>query len=114
MFCGDHNFIDVVFMLQIWIRENVYPIQIENSLYVVLFGVSVLFIAIPITASIVQLQKEIKEWLHDVDTKDIIPAWIQENLRLLYMLTIVSGNAFTAVGICNTNLFGLSVFDMVV
>ena len=78
----------------------------------ILFLASLVFIIVPVTANILQLQKEIKKWISDVDTKEIVPSWLQEYARFLYFLTIVTGSAHTGVLLCNSNLFGLNVFDM--
>ena len=59
-----------------------------------------------------QLQNEIKLWMDDIDSKNIIPIWIKNNIKFLYLLTILTGSSHSAVGICNSNLFSLNIFDM--
>ena len=49
----------------------------------------------------------------DVDNSHTIKAWLGSNLKALYFLAILlGGSTFTAVKICNSNLFYFNVFNM--
>ena len=108
---------DIMMVLQIWIVENITLNEISQFdssvvLPLLLCILSIVFIIIPVCASFIQLQKEIKNWVNDVDTRKIVPVWIQQHVKFLYLLCVISGNAFIAVGLCNSNLFGLFLFDL--
>ena len=70
------------------------------------------FIIIPIFSNFYQLHTAIQSWVTDVDGKRLVQAWIQNHLRALYAISILFASAHTAVEICNSNLFYLSVFNM--
>ena len=53
-----------------------------------------------------------KKWLNDIDGKHSIQSWVQHHLRALYFLAVICGSAYTAVLICDSNLFHLRVFGM--
>ena len=59
-----------------------------------------------------QLHRSIQRWVSDIETKQIVAPWIQKNLRMLYAMCMLFGSAFTAISICNSNLFHLSIFNM--
>lgn len=90
---------------------QVYFFQ-ESVDELVICGLSLLFIILPIFGNYYQLHKEMQVWLKDSDGKHTIQAWIQNNLRVLYTLSVVCGSAYTAVLICGSNLFHLKVFNM--
>ena len=70
------------------------------------------FVIVPILSNYLQLHKSIQEWLTDIETKFSVEPWIHMHLRALYALCILFGSAFTAVEICNSHLFNLSLFNM--
>ena len=78
----------------------------------IIFLLSILFILLPIFISYGQLHKEMLKWAIDIETRGFVSAWIQQHLRSLYGMCIMLGSAFTAVELCNTYLFSLSVFSM--
>lgn len=59
--------------------------------------------------SMYQFQSEMKVWVENVDTWFLIDTWIRKNLKLLYIISIVTGSTFCSVTLCNTNLFGLGM-----
>ena len=78
----------------------------------ILFGIGVLAIILPLISNLIQLNNEITEWISDVYSKHTIQSWMRYYVKLLYLITILSGSAFAAVDICNSNLFHLRMFNM--
>ena len=73
---------------------------------------SVFFIILPIFSNYLQLHKAIQDWVVDTESKYAVQPWIHMHLRSLYALCILFGSAFTAIELCNSHLFNLSVFSM--
>ena len=71
-----------------------------------------LFLILPITANIIQLNKAISQWRKNRDTRDIVSPWIIDNGATLYLLTLLTGSAFGAVELCDSHLFQLEVFSL--
>ena len=59
-----------------------------------------------------QLNKEIKRWITDIDTRQILQPWIESYGKILYLLTILSGSAFSAVELCDSHMFQLPLFSL--
>eukprot|EP01084_Bolivina_argentea_P279182 477264_1 len=101
-----------------------YIIHILDTLYDILFVVelnnhespnlmlaSIVFIIFPIIMSYFQLYWEIKtKWIKI--GKNEIRNWIQEYTFILYALSLLSGNTFSAVRLCKSNLFNFKIFDI--
>ena len=86
--------------------------QLSSTEKWVLFIFGVLFIILPLIFNLVQLHKEIHLWMCDVHSKHTVQPWIRLHLRFLYMIAIFCGSAFSAVDICNSNIFHLAIFNM--
>ena len=81
--------------------------------YLVLFIIGSLFLLVPLFSNILQLHFEIGKWSSDpVLRKTPVPGWIRSRVKLLYLISIVCGSSFSAVQLCNSYLFKLSVFSM--
>ena len=78
----------------------------------IIFLLSILFILLPIFISYGQLHKEMQKWVIDIETRGFVSAWTQQHLRSFYLLCIILGSSFTAIELCNTYLFSLSIFSM--
>ena len=102
---------DVFFVLQTFesLSSNDNVDYIAN---LVIFILSVFFLILPMLFNYVQLHKAIQEWVNDIETRRYVQAWVQLHLRALFLICIIFGSAFTAIEICNSNLFYLSVFNM--
>ena len=101
--------LDIFFAIQAYMETNWNS---PDLVHLTVFCLSVFFIIVPIFTNFYQLHNEIQEWVTDIETRLIVQAWIQLHLRPLYTLSICLGSAFSAVEICNSNLFSLSVFNM--
>ena len=77
----------------------------NDKLQLLLFSLCCIFLICPTMSNLLQLQKEIKNWMHDVDTRQIIQAWIRSNLKFLYTVSIILGSSFSGIAFCNSNLF---------
>ena len=84
----------------------------NDMIHFILLSCSIFFIIVPLFANIYQLQVEIKRWMSDPDSKQVIRAWMRYNMRILYLLSFISGSAFSAVELCNSYLFQLPLFSM--
>lgn len=82
-------------------------------MHLVILVCSVLFLVIPTILSLFQLHREIKtKWLMSKNCREIIQPWILSYLTILYIISIISGSAFSAVEFCNSNLFRLRITYM--
>ena len=85
----------------------------ENDSWIgFMFPFCCLFLILPMMANLTQLNKEIKKWITDNDTRHILQPWILKHGKGLYLLAIISGSAFSAVELCDSNLFQLSFFSL--
>lgn len=98
--------VDIFFVVQLYdtLNRKIYSL--------IMFGSALLFVLLPIFSNFLQLHKSIQEWVTDIETRKVVQAWVQMHLRALYAMCILFGSAFTAIEICNSNLFSLSVFNM--
>ena len=51
-------------------------------------------------------------WLSDSDKTVSIKNWLSKYAKFLYLMSALSGSAFSAVELCNSYLFALKVFEM--
>ena len=58
--------------------------------------------------TLIQLHIEINEWKKN----DHLNQWMFEHITKLYVISVVCGSSFTAVQLCSSNLFGLTMFDL--
>ena len=100
-----------MFVTHIYLDDDEH-LSSSQKLKWILFGIGVLTIVLPLIYNVIQLNNEIKEWISDVYSKHTIQSWMRSYVKLLYLITILSGCAFTAVDICNSNLFHLRMFNM--
>ena len=103
MFFGSHS--DCFFVAQVWLTSIAHDDEFDVFIALVIFGFSCLFLILPMLINLFQLQKEIKTWLADSDTRQMLQSWITNNIMLLYALSIIFGSSFSAIEFCNSNLF---------
>lgn len=84
----------------------------DSFLDLIIFFLALSFLVVPVFTNFLQLHRAIQEWVSDIETKKVVSAWVQQYLRQLYAMCILFGSAFTAIEVCNTNLFHLGVFNM--
>ena len=89
----------------------------KNIINYILFCLSLFFIILPICVNLYQLQNALKRWTNDNETHKLkisskINLWIISNAKSFYFLCICLGSAFSAVEICNCNIFSLTLFRM--
>ena len=59
------------------------------------------------------INKEIWLWTNDkILTVTSASNWIENNLRILYLITFICGSSFSSVALVNSNLFKLRIFSM--
>ena len=102
--------LDIFFTGQLWLTYASASNSINIELMI--FGLSVLFLVIPVLINLFQLHNELKTWVHTVETKMIIQSWLSEHVKVLYLIAILTGSAFSSIELCNSGLFGLSMFYM--
>ena len=72
---------------------------------VVFFGFAIIFI-ISLVIGLMQLQHEIKrKWMKDKYCRQTIRSWLVSYIRVLYFLSVITGSSFSAIELCNSNLF---------
>ena len=71
-----------------------------------------MFVIGSILVSIVQFILAKKQWLKNEEIKEIFGSWMEENTNAFYLITLLTGGTFASVELCNSNIFGLDIFDM--
>ena len=85
----------------------------SNDVYIkFMFIGSIFFLVVPTFLTLYQLQREVKMWLNDSNMRQIIEPWLRVYVRFLYFLSIVFGGSFSAIDLCNSNLFQFQIFYM--
>ena len=102
-------FLDCMFVTQIYLNDDG---QLSLIARWILFNFGVFFVILPLIVNLTQLHNKIQVWVTDTYSKHTVQAWMRSYLRMLYMITILSGSAFAAVDICNSNIFHISLFNM--
>ena len=91
-----------MFVTQIYLNDDG---QLSLIARWILFNFGVFFVILPLIVNLTQLHNKIQVWVTDTYSKHTVQAWMRSYLRMLYMITILSGSAFAAVDICNSNIF---------
>ena len=100
---------DVFFSIELYLLMN----DNNMNIYVILFSLSIAFIIIPLTVNLYQLHCELSKWLVDpILIKTECPLWMLTFVKSLYTIAVVTGSSFSAVSLCNSNLFRLRIFSM--
>ena len=92
--------------------------KIENdggtgSPFFVLFILSLIFTVIPFWGNIIPLHFEISKWNKDPILKEsAVPQWVKAHVKILYLLSVITGSSFSAIALCNSYLFRFSAFSM--
>eukprot|EP01084_Bolivina_argentea_P022758 42324_1 len=98
-----------------------YDYAQENQfVYLILLIFMAMFLFIPISFSIIQLATiSNKYWINDknesvfyVVNNAAIRVWFAKYVYFLYILSVLTGSSFSATSLFNSNLYGLSIFDM--
>ena len=103
---------DVFFCMKLYVL-TFDGIGENDKYYFILFILSCIFLIAPLISNILQLHFEISKWQKDtILRKTGVSNWIKSNVRLLYFVSVISGSSFSAISLCNSYLFQLSVFSM--
>ena len=105
------NKIDAFFVIELWFSGGIESNR-NNEWILFLFPFGCLFIILPLIANLYQLNNAIKDWIVDNDTRHILQPWFLRYGKILYLLTIVCGSAFTGVELCDTHMFQLPIFSL--
>ena len=97
------TFSDILFIINIT-HQPEYPSIVPLSLLIV----SIIFVVLPVMVSFYQLHHEMNKWRRNDD----LGQWITENITLLYIVSVITGSAFSGIQLCCSNLFNLHQFDM--
>ena len=73
-----------------------------------LFQLSIIFLALPWLTNILFLFYQRSKWVRHA----IVNSWIRDNAWVLMGFTMISGGANATIQLCNSNLFGLKLFQM--
>lgn len=95
------------------VNEDEDDEKIQQLVYAILFYCSISFLFIPLIVNLWQLHKQLSRWLTDpILLNTDAPVWILSNLRLLYLISIVSGGSFSAIALVNSYLLQTRIFSM--
>ena len=109
-FCSDIFLSMELFVLMMDAHDEHSQFEI---VYISLFFASIMFIFVPVITTLVQLHREISKWLVDpILSRTEAQLWILTHARMLYIVAVISGSAFSAVTLLNSNLFRLNAFSM--
>ena len=85
----------------------------NGKIYLLIFIAAISFILIPLWCNIWQLQHEIKGWTNSNDNCNRqVSHWIKSRVKIIYILTFISGSAFSTIALCNSYLFQVEIFSM--
>eukprot|EP01084_Bolivina_argentea_P062224 113762_1 len=86
-----------------------YRNKIDSTYFLPLL-LSIFFIVVPATMTIVQLyMHSTKHWTR---SSDQVRGWLASKSKALYLISIFCGNSFVAVSLVNSYIFKLNFFDM--
>ena len=89
------------------VNVSLHPYYPTSGLTLI-FNLSIVFITFPTVITLYQLYSAMKRWkMHDE-----LSQWLSNNVKLLYLVSVISGNSFVAIELCTSNLFNLKWFDM--
>eukprot|EP01084_Bolivina_argentea_P109463 195666_1 len=91
--------------------DIIFCLELKNAKFYSLMISSVIFIIFPIIMSYMQLLNQIKNKWMKVG-KNELRQWLTRYVFVLYFLSIIAGSSFTAIKLCQSNLFGLKIFDI--
>ena len=81
--------------------------------FFLLFILSVIFVLLPFIVNLFQLNHAIAKWTNDAMLKETcVSHWIASNAKKLYLMTIITGSSFSAIGLANSYLFKWRAFSM--
>ena len=80
----------------------------ETNELTTIFALSIIFILIPSGLTLYQLYHSINQWRRN----DELSQWLTHNIKLLYIISILTGSSFAGVRLCSSNLFNMAHFDM--
>eukprot|EP01084_Bolivina_argentea_P157080 273737_1 len=99
------TFLDLLFAISITLQ---YVETKDEHLLYTMIGCN-LFVVLPVVVSIGQLIQEArKKWIQD----DHLRSWLASYIELLYLLSILTGSAYTAVQVVNCGALQMNVFNM--
>ena len=94
---------DVLFIINIT-HQSQYPSPLTETI----FANSILFVILLVMITLFQLHQATQKWRRNDD----LCQWINDNIVLLYILSVITGSSFTGVELCTSNIFNSSKFDM--
>ena len=96
---------DCFFVAQINIINKIE----RDSVYTVIFALSIVFIVFPAMTALFQLYFYAKKhWLQN----NYVRSWLSKFSTLLLLLSVITGSSFAAVALLNSYIFQLDIFDM--
>ena len=94
---------DILFTINIT-NQDEYPSQLLMMLLIA----SSACIFIPALMTIYQLHTSMNKWRRNEE----LAVWIGDNVKILYMISVLTGNSFVAVYICTSYMFHMQPFQM--
>eukprot|EP01084_Bolivina_argentea_P129062 228012_1 len=101
---------DIFFAIDVWSHlKSELIFNGKEFQFISIFFLSIVFIIVPVIVSLFQLYfASEKHWLHN----NRIRAWLSRYSKILYLMAVLSGSAFTAVELFNSSMFALNIFYM--
>ena len=100
----------------IFLGYEIYQVRtfFGDTTLLIIFIASILTIIIPVTVTVGQLIISTQKWrdTNISENSTELASWILFHGPKLYALTFATGNAFSAVALCNSNLFEIPLFSM--
>eukprot|EP01083_Nonionella_stella_P062533 162589_1 len=94
---------DVLFAAQVIVLAG-------STLEYIIFICCCIFVVLPLSLNLMQLRSEISVWLQDPYNSTEIEAYLMNKGKMLGILTVVTGNSFAVIQLCESALFSLDVF----
>ena len=96
---------DSFLAIDIYLQDKIKPANGYN----IMFYICVICIVVPALLSLLQVYYfSWNIWFK----KNVVREWLIKYSKFLYIISVFTGSSFTAIEIMNSNIFGLSYFEM--
>ena len=106
------DFFSDVFFCALLYTDYISNPSESDLIYLIIFGLSAMFIVVPVLLNFRDLLKFQKKWQSDKLHADRYRAWLSQYVNVLFFLSFLSGSTFGAIAFVNSNFLGLRLFAM--
>ena len=105
IYVNDYFRIGSLFTAQVYIMDAVSDVFLAMSISDdILLILAITFIVLPVAITLYQLHHAINKWKRN----DELSQWISDNVKILYILSVITGGAFAGISVCTSYAFSLT------